>query len=81
MHYSSILDNIKYLFDSNEVSTLVISLSERLKVKYRMAQKVRYRETVEYLYCDWSKRADFFTNNNGMFILHTYKGKARENLF
>jgi len=81
MHYSSILDNIKYLFDSNEVSTLVISLSERLKVKYRVAQKVHYRETVEYFYYDWSKRADFFTNNNGMFTLHIYKDKARENLF
>jgi hypothetical protein len=48
---------------------------------YRVAQKSVYREKIEYLHYGSSKRADFFTTDKGVFIVHTHKENVEKHCF
>ncbi len=46
--------------------------------KYRVVQKSRYREKMEYLHYGSTKRAHFFTKDRDMFTLQIYTDKVSE---
>ncbi len=50
-----------------DLNIKILLLTDRKKKTiYRVAQKSRTREKIEYLHCSSSKRADFFINDRDM---------------